>query len=476
MSDPRVYLNGINGRTGEYLVPPVALGDVVALARGFSLDPAQANWLQAIRQALQRPSLGLPVGTDPRDVGQAGWAVVFPSGTSPEVRGAVETLLAHRRSRVPPHIYKELEYHPGETVRGWMTRHNVVPGNTVQTRVPYYVALVGDPTAIPFEFQYLLDLDYAVGRLAFDEPDQYRQYAESVVAYETAEAVPNGREVVYWGPRHYADPATQMSADNLITPLAAGTSEEPSIAAVSTPGYRSRCINAGEATKARLLEVLRAPGSVPPAMLFTASHGVGWPLHDPQQRTAQGALLCQDWSGFGSILPGHYLTAAEIQDDACVHGLVAFVFACYGAGTPALDSFLLDRQQGPVRIAEQPFVAALPQRLLAHPRGSALAVIGHVERAWGYSIQPPGVSPQLQPFRNLIGRVLAGEPVGHATKDFSEKYASLSAALLSLLDETQSSPRPGDLELAWNWIERNDAQNYVVLGDPAVHLRVELFQ
>jgi hypothetical protein len=150
---------------------------------------------------------------------------------------------------------------------------------------------------------------------------------------------------------------------------------------------------------------------------------------------------------------------------------VAFAFACYGAGTPRYDNFLRDPGRGPVEVADAPFVAALPRRLLA---GGALAMVGHVERAWGYSIQPPGVGPQLLPFRNLIGRVLAGEPVGHATQDFSQRYATASAELANQLDPAQpGARRPADEDLAWTWVERNDAQNYVVLGDPAVRLRVD---
>ena len=89
-------------------------------------------------------------------------------------------------------------------------------------------------------------------------------------------------------------------------------------------------------------------------------------------------------------------------------------------------------------------------------------------------ILPPGVGTQLQPFRNLMDRILSGEPVGNSTKDFSDKYAALSAELLSKLDETQPGDKPSDNELAWTWIERNDAQNYVMLGDPAVRVRVDL--
>ena len=174
-----------------------------------------------------------------------------------------------------------------------------------------------------------------------------------------------------------------------------------------------------------------------------------------------------------STLP-HYLTAAEVEDGASVGGVIAFLFACYGAGTPRTDAFLTDRGRGPVEIASAPFVAALPQRLLTHPNGSALAVIGHVERAWGYSIKPTGAGTQIAPFREFLARVLSGEPVGHATKNFSERYAVLSTALASLLDEASGEQKPSPQEIAATWVERNDAQNYVVLGDPAVRLRTDL--
>jgi hypothetical protein len=270
-----------------------------------------------------------------------------------------------------------------------------------------------------------------------------------------------------------------MSADSLIRPLAEGApaaGDQPADTPVATDkGFRSRCFKAADATKARLLETLHPnAGMAPPAVLFTASHGMGWPKNDARQQAAQGALLCQDWAGFGQVSPAHYLTAPEVESGAKVSGMVAFVFACYGAGTPASDNFLTERGRGPVAVAASPFVAALPQRLLSHPDGSALAVVGHVERAWGYSIRPTGAGTQVGPFRDFLTRVMSGEPVGHATKNFSERFAVLSSELLGMLDDTSPGPKPTPQEIANAWVERNDAQNYVLLGDPAVRLRAEL--
>jgi hypothetical protein len=406
-----------------------------------------------------------------------GWGVVFAVGESDDVKAAIQPLIDHRLKIIFADKCLTLDYRPGESMKAWLKRHGVAVGSISPRKVPYYLMLVGDPMMIPFEFQYLLDVEYAVGRIAFDTADDYRRYAESVVDYETSETLPTSKEVVYWATRHRADAATQMSADYLITPLHDGLpassegDEEPAIAELQ--GFRSRLFRGPDATRANLTELLHGPSR--PAMLVTASHGMGWPLGHPCQRLAQGALLCQDWPGRGTIDPSHYFSAADVDDDACLHGLVAFHFACYGAGTPSHDPFLGDRGGGPLAIAEQPFVAALPRRLLSHPKGGALAVIGHVERAWGYSIMPPGIGSQIVPFRNLIGRILDGEPVGHATKDISERFAALSAELLNLTDASLPGPRPAATELASTWIERNDAQNYVVLGDPAVRLRISAF-
>ena len=272
-----------------------------------------------------------------------------------------------------------------------------------------------------------------------------------------------------------------MSADSLITPLMNGVpaaGDQPAeVPIAAEKGFRSACFKAADATKARLLETLHpSTGTAPPAVLFTASHGMGWPKGDPRQGPAQGALLAQDWAGFGQVSPAHYLTAAEVEDGASVGGAVAFLFACYGAGTPATDAFLTDRGRGPVDVAPAPFVAALPQRLLSHPDGPALAVLGHVERAWGYSIRPTGTGAQIGPFRDFLARVLSGEPVGHATKGFSERYAVLSSVLASALDESSKEAKPSPQEIAATWVERNDAQNYVLRGDPAVRLRTDLLK
>jgi hypothetical protein len=476
MSDRRIFVNGINALTGEYLLPPMTLAEAAARARGTPPPAEQAGWLRKLVQKLAGRFFGLPMDVDPTELSQTGWAVVFTPDTPEAVRKALKPLIDHRARQVPPDRLKVLEHKPGEAREAWLGKYGAHSADVVPTRVPYYVLLVGGPEAIPFDFQYLLDIDYAVGRLAFDHPEDYGRYAQAVVAYESTPAA-NAKEVVYWGTRHDGDAATQLSADDLVRPLYEGLpaadGNDPLPAMAGKFKFRARCLRGEAATKANLLEVLHSRKQAPPSLLFTASHGMGgWPKGDARQRPGQGALLCQDWPGFGRIKPDHYLTAGDIEADARMQGLVAFVFACYGAGTPRYDPYLRDPAGGPVEVAEAPFVSALAQRLLA---GGALAVIGHIERAWGYSIQPPGVGPQLQPFRNLIGRVLAGDPVGHSTMDFSQRYATCSTELLSQLDPSlPEARRPTDGELAWTWVERNDAQNYLVLGDPAVRLREDL--
>jgi hypothetical protein len=472
MSDPKLVLNGINALTGQYLVPPMTLDEAAGQARGDQVPAPRANWLRRLADWITQRPFALPAEIDdPNDLSQVGWGVVYSKGVSPTVRAALKPLLDRRQAQAGDK-FKVFDYQAGESRETWLGRHGAHGADVVPENVPFFLLIVGDPGEMPFEFQCLLDIDYAVGRLAFDDPADYGRYAQAVIDYETSAAVPTGREVVYWGTRHDMDAATELSADDLVTPLNGPYPKagDPTVAARFKFG--SRCLLAADATKANLLQVLGGKDKPRPAVVFTASHGMGgWPKGDKRARPANGALLCQDWPGFGACKPAHYLTAAELDNTVRLQGTIAFLFACYGAGTPKYDAYLKDPAGGPVEVADAPFVSALGQRMLS---AGALAVVGHVERAWAYSLTAAQAGPQIQPFRNLMIRLLQGQRVGQSTLDFSQRYATYSADLLNLLDPGRpDASKPTAIDLVGRWIERNDAQNYVVLGDPAVRLRVE---
>lgn len=193
---------------------------------------------------------------------------------------------------------------------------------------------------------------------------------------------------------------------------------------------------------------------------------------DINQRALQGALICQDWPFLTPVTPEYCFAACDVPDDADVHGRITFHFACYGAGTPSFDRFMHKPDQPPPPIADKPFISAFPKALLAHPRGGVLACIGHVERAWGCSIVTPWAGTQLMPFQNLRRRLALGQPVGHALTYFNQRYAALSTSLSSMLEQTGFGACVPDQQLASAWVERNDAEGYLIIGDPAVSLRV----
>jgi len=491
MPGPMIHFNGVNAVTGE-VRPPASPEDIVRAADGFirpTRPPRVALAWRAITRSVASwfgsgPTLGLPYDVDPTNVRSAGWAVVLAHDLPPAARSAAARLHQHRlrHTGVPADRCKLLEFPAGATLGEWLRSESIRAhlADIEPTRLPYYVLLVGHPGAISFEFQTSLDAHYAVGRLAFDDPEGYDRYISGLIDYETGAAPRRAREVVYYAVRNPGDEATRLSADHLIRPLYAGDQGrggEPGMSPVAVDrGFEARLLDGPTATRSRLLEILHADAARDrPAVLFTASHGLECPAGHPRQRADQGALVCGEWPGRGTIpSAGHCVGAADLGDIATPHGLVAIMFACYAAGTPAADPFPFDRSRGPTKLTDVPFVAAFPQRLLGHPNGTALAVLGHVDRTCEYSIAPPGLSPRTGPFRSLLGRILRGEPVGHATRDFGDRFAAANDRLTRALDPADPGPRLTAEEVAGAWFERNDAQYYVTLGDPAARLNPTL--
>ncbi len=458
-------LNGVDGTTGHYLVPPLSISQAAALARqSLQAPPSWEVRSSALRAKSE--SFGIPTGLDPEQLAQVGWGVIVPRGWSQrdEVLRALGPLISARKQEVGDRRFKILEY-DGKSVKDFLADNGGQYGTISPLNVPYYLLILGGPELIPWEFQYVLDIEYATGRLSFDDVAAYGRYAATVVAIETKQRQRRAKRIAYFGTAHPGDRATKLSSAELVRPLFDGGSDG---AVAAQFGFGQELCLGADATKARLGQLFGGAGRS--AVVFTASHGIGFPSGHEAQRRFQGALLTQDWNGVGTMTPSHYFAGSDVAVTDDVAGLIAFLFACYGGGTPRLDSFPQALDTAPVDVAPAPFVGALPQALLGHPRGSALAVVGHVDRAWGFSIQQPGGNRQIGPFREGLAKILSGVRIGSATRDFSDRYSSLSAELLNRVRPGQ--PAVDDLELVREWIERNDAQAYVLLGDPAVRAAV----
>lgn len=464
-----VLFNGVSGVDGSYPFPRTTVAELAALGRGEQLDRSFLEKLQRRIREIVDLFRETRDGFSEAHLAEAGWGVIFPCTADPKVREALRPLLDWREKKAAVldegryhEFWGEDGYRKGESVRDFLLRHGVEFGAADPRRLPYYLLLVGSPAEIPFSFQYDLDVRYAVGRLDFEDPREYAAYAESVVAAESAwsDTSPvTERRMTLFCPAN-SDMASVRLREELVGGLINRLANEP------LPGWSMQRVLDKHATREGLCALLE--GDRTPDLLFTGCHGLAFPSGHPHQREKQGALHCQSRAGASPLETS--LSATEISDRARVHGLIAFQFACFSAGTPELDVFTRDRK---LREADRPFTARLPQRLLGHPKGGALAVIGHVSRAWTYSFTGFGNEPHLNTFEDVLRRLLRGETVGRALELFNFRHAEMAAEMLNLQEREELEPEAGtrDAELAILYCSAKDARNYVVLGDPAVRLQ-----
>jgi hypothetical protein len=420
------------------------------------------------RRAEERePTRELGVDVDPHDLRQARWGVVTAPGRFEQVKAWLEPLLDLRREQMGETAPIEpLLVQRHESAAAFLWRHGETVGVIDPSRVPYYLLIVGGPDEISWDFQYLLSVDRAVGRVAFDEPSGYGRYARAVVSAER-EGSPLARRATLVSVENEGDPLAPVLANHLAAPLHRGLSGY-------VPGWEVDLRRRRRATRQALGRMLE-DAAERPGLLLVGSHGMPVDFRrygDEKQRLYQGALMCQHHDDD----PRRGFAASDVPSGADLRGQIAFLFACYGAGTPVLDNFPdLDRpgtafRDQPRQIAPRPFVARLPQALLGH---GTLGVVGHVDRGWTYSFVWSVGGRDLTAVGSLedsVKRLLLGDRLGHALRPLQRRGAALSSRLALTLDRVRLGVPVDPAHLADLWVNHNDARNFVVLGDPAVYL------
>ncbi|MBL8230213.1 MAG: hypothetical protein JNL98_17115 [Bryobacterales bacterium] len=475
----KITFNGIHEDTGSYLIPPLTPAELAMAAFGKPEEDDEDHRADLeTRKTKGEGDLGVKAGVVAENLASAGWGVIFAAGTPPEVVEALEPLLEQRKKDAGK-LFRRCdgaESYQHKNGRGeskplfLRSRNAATSGDVDPVKMPYYLLLVGSPEEIPFTFQYQLDVQYAVGRIHFDKPEEYFNYAQSVVASENGKLnLPN--RAVFFGPANPNDDSTARSSQHLISPLAQLAAKRK-----DAPAWTIDKLLPEQSTRARLARLLG--GDDTPGFLFTASHGMGgYKLDDPRIFSSTGALTCQDWGGPGSTgrVRDTFFAAEDLSSDAKLAGLIAMVFACYGGGCPEFNNFFLqDGFSKADRIAPKPFLSALPKRMLSHPKGGALAVIAHVDRVWDCSfLNVEQQQRELATFESMLKLLLEGKPVGLALERLNTRYAEIASDLATEMQIANELQEPQNKEVfAELWTSTNDARNYMVLGDPAVRLRL----
>jgi hypothetical protein len=412
----------------------------------------------------------IPRVVDLGDPVSAGWSFLV-SKTDPELEEINKTLLplALRRGMINPNEPLMFNGEPPEDWLEWL-QDNYYALDLEGKKAPHYILIAGGPDRIPFHFQSILETVANVGRVAFDSIQDLRSYIEKLLRLEAAADPVVSAEAVFFAPdAGYGDP-TYFSRQYMAKPISDHVE--------TNLKFKVQKILGPEATKNNLLAAL---SEKTPALVYTASHGLG-ALNEPleTQKRYNGAICCQHT---GDLSPQSLFTGEEIpQDEPFLEGAVFFQFACFGYGTPSESDYAHWLGQVPERYTSADFVASIPKRLLAHPRGP-IAFIGHLDTAFLHAFADPQAPEtvsrwhnRIAPFVKAVDQLLGVQPLGQAMQDMGKRYSLYNTLITSTYDRERRG------KLSWTpeerarfmdaWITRSDAQNYMVFGDPAARLRI----
>ncbi len=122
--------NGINGATGNYLIPPMEPERLIQSALGAAIDPKSSTDPEALTHAISGGSaslkhldelkarhdlakpFGVRPGVDSGKLEEAGWGIIFANDTDSAIKDALKELLELRKSQAAD-FYYEFEGYKG---------------------------------------------------------------------------------------------------------------------------------------------------------------------------------------------------------------------------------------------------------------------------------------------------------------------------------------------------------------------------
>jgi len=424
----------------------------------------------------------------PNDLALQRWGVVAPEGRDGDVLlEAIQPLMAYRSGQqsAPVKVYRVPRDLSAEAAMDWQTTvHQDL--DVPELERPRYLLLLGDARQVSLALQQVLAHGAFVGRLHVGrddgtaQPEGYASYADKVVRSEKrSDAPPSPRVLLYTA--HDGTRATRQGHAALIQPClqrmrARWPRTRPGATFTELPhdgGVDGLLQRAGEARSGLMLSVAHGLGRPPE----------GWSSPE-EQRRLQGAL---------SLGPGQTLTAERARSEPFLPGGVWFNVSCFGAATPAESVFhpwltllaragayqspaneVLQHLPGP---GEPPFLAALPQALLANPRGP-LAVVGHADLTWTLGLLDADDPQTARPDRILsaLETLANGSRAGVALDALLRFYRAVNERVLQQYQARESARAGGKKDpthptkLGLLWMLRNDLRGYLLLGDPAARL------
>jgi hypothetical protein len=468
----RILGTGIDYSSGDFLISPVeeeAFGEAVLDSLQQHAGELQTAGRTRARGTALRGEVERARTVDLGDPRSAGWTFLVnrDDPNRSDIEKALAPLAAHRgMGTADPLVFSS---EAPDDWHDWL-QENYFGLDLEGKTPPHYVLVVGSPDRVPFHFQSMFDSAASVGRLDFDTVADLQTYVDKVLRHERAADPTASRETMFFATDGGPGDATHFSRRFMVDPLADHVARTCRFPTTSTV--------ADEATKDQLLEAGRLRK---PALVYTASHGMAAPKEPLEtQLRVNGGICCQHLRGDGMQ---EWLLTADDIDSATpfFEGAVVFQFACFGYGTPAESDFG-HWLGGPTLNTAATFVAALPKKLLAHPRGP-IAFIGHVDTAWLHGFDDPNNpylverwSSRMTPYKKAVETLLACQPAGLAMSDMNKRFDYANAQLTLTFDRMmrrrlELTPAVRQ-QLANTFIFRSDAQNYLVFGDPAARLRI----